>query len=110
LTQNLKNLQKGILTLLQASLDHLQITPPSHFTPRKVKGFVVGFTWLREGNNSQNNTLNLMGSQEENCFDVLMKIVLKIPPVFKSPNAASGQTSPPFKFDSNTIPEADNQA
>jgi hypothetical protein len=33
---------------LEASHDHLWVTPPSHFTPQKVKGFVVGFTWQRE--------------------------------------------------------------
>jgi hypothetical protein len=33
---------------LEASLDHLWVTPPSHFTPQKVRGFVVGFTWQRE--------------------------------------------------------------
>jgi hypothetical protein len=37
-----KSLQKGITTLLEASHDHLLITPPSHFTPQKVEGFVVG--------------------------------------------------------------------
>ena len=42
LRDELKNLQKGITTLLEASHDHLLITPPSHFMPQKVKGFVVG--------------------------------------------------------------------
>jgi hypothetical protein len=37
-----KSLQKGIPTLLEASRDHLLVTPPSHFTAQKVKGFVVG--------------------------------------------------------------------
>jgi hypothetical protein len=27
---------------LEVSLDHLLITPPSHFTPQKVEGFVAG--------------------------------------------------------------------
>jgi hypothetical protein len=34
----LKSLQRGITTLLEASQCHLLITPPSHFTPRKVEG------------------------------------------------------------------------
>jgi hypothetical protein len=34
----LKSLQKGVTTLLEASHDHLLKTPPSHFTPQKVKG------------------------------------------------------------------------
>jgi hypothetical protein len=37
-----KSLQKGALTLLEASHDHFLVTPPSHFTPQKVEGFVVG--------------------------------------------------------------------
>jgi hypothetical protein len=37
-----KSLQKGITTLLEASHDHLLITPPSHRQLQKVKGFVVG--------------------------------------------------------------------
>ena len=41
-----KSLQKGITTLLEASLDHLWITPPSHFTLQKVRGFVDGLTGL----------------------------------------------------------------
>jgi hypothetical protein len=32
---------------LEVSPDHLLITPPSHFAPRKVRGLVVGFTWQR---------------------------------------------------------------
>jgi hypothetical protein len=31
-------------TLLEASYDHLLITPPSHFTPQKVKGYVIELT------------------------------------------------------------------
>jgi len=42
LKHELKRLQKGITTLLEASHYHLLMTPPSHFTPQKVKGFVVG--------------------------------------------------------------------
>jgi hypothetical protein len=42
LKHELKRLQKGITTLLEASHYHLLVTPPSHFTPQKVKGFVVG--------------------------------------------------------------------
>ncbi len=42
LRQELKSLQKGITTLLEASQDHFLVTPPSHFTPQKAKGFVVG--------------------------------------------------------------------
>ena len=38
----LKSLQKGMTTLLEASHDHLLITPPSHRAYLKVKGFVVG--------------------------------------------------------------------
>jgi hypothetical protein len=40
--------QREILSPLGASLDHPLMTQPSHFTPQKVKGFVVGFSWLRE--------------------------------------------------------------
>jgi hypothetical protein len=47
LRNELKSLQKGFTILLEASLSHFLVTPPSHFTPQKVKGFVVGFTWLR---------------------------------------------------------------
>ena len=36
-----ESLQKSITTLSEASLRHLLTTPPSHFTPRKVRGFVV---------------------------------------------------------------------
>jgi hypothetical protein len=53
---------------LEALLDHLLVTPPSHFTPRKVRDFVFGFTWLCGGNNYQKNTLNLKASQGENCL------------------------------------------
>jgi putative hemolysin len=38
---------KVVLKALEASHDHLLVPPPSHFTARKVRGFVVGFTWLR---------------------------------------------------------------
>jgi len=38
----LKSLQKGITTLLEASPDQLLVTPPSHILClRRVKGFVV---------------------------------------------------------------------
>jgi hypothetical protein len=33
---------------LEVSHDHLLVTPPSHFTPQKVRDFVVGFTSLRK--------------------------------------------------------------
>ena len=58
-----------ILSPLEASLDHLLVTPPSHFTPQKAEGFVVGLITYR-GNNYPypENTLNLMGSQGENCL------------------------------------------
>jgi hypothetical protein len=39
-----KGLQKDIRTLLEASLCHFQITPPSHFAPQKVEGFVIVLT------------------------------------------------------------------
>ena len=42
-----KDLQKGITTPLEVSHDHLLITPPSHFRLQKVRGLVVGFSWLR---------------------------------------------------------------
>ena len=42
--KKLESLQKGITTLLEASHRHLLVTPPSHFTPQKVEGFVVGLT------------------------------------------------------------------
>jgi hypothetical protein len=35
--------QREILSPLEASLDHLLITPPSHFTPQKVRGWVGRF-------------------------------------------------------------------
>jgi hypothetical protein len=35
--------QREILSPLEASHDHLLITPPSHFTPQKFKGFVGRF-------------------------------------------------------------------
>jgi hypothetical protein len=34
---------------LEVSLDHLLISPPSHFTLQKVRGLVVGFAWFRRG-------------------------------------------------------------
>jgi hypothetical protein len=43
LWHELKNLQKGIKTLLEASHDHLLVTPPSHFKPQKVRGWLGGF-------------------------------------------------------------------
>ena len=52
-----KNPQREILSPLEASLDQLWITPPSHFSFQKVKGFVEGFTWLREKNKQLKNTL-----------------------------------------------------
>jgi len=36
-------------TPLEVSHDHLLVTPPSHFTPQKVSGFVDGLTGLRNG-------------------------------------------------------------
>jgi hypothetical protein len=36
-----RHLQKEIINPLEASLDHLLITPPPHFRLQKVKGFVV---------------------------------------------------------------------
>ena len=42
LRREFKSLQKGITTLLEASHDHLLVTPPSHRTHLKVEGFVVG--------------------------------------------------------------------
>jgi hypothetical protein len=35
--------------LPEVSLQHLLATPPSHFTPQKVRGLVEGFTGLRDG-------------------------------------------------------------
>ena len=46
-SQKLKSPQKGITTLLEAPHRHLLVTPPSHFTPQKVKGFVAAFSCLR---------------------------------------------------------------
>ena len=37
----IRSLQKGITTLLEASHGHLLITQPSHFTPQKVNGFLA---------------------------------------------------------------------
>ena len=34
-------------TLLEASHDHLLVTPPSHFAPQKVRGWFDGFIGLR---------------------------------------------------------------
>jgi len=42
--KKLESLQKGITTLLEASHRHLLVIPPSHFSPRKVRGFVVELT------------------------------------------------------------------
>ena len=42
LRNELESLQKGITTLLEASPRNLLVTPPSHFTSQKVKGFVIG--------------------------------------------------------------------
>ena len=39
--------QREILSPLEALHDHLLVTPPSHFSPQKGKGFVVGFIWVR---------------------------------------------------------------
>jgi hypothetical protein len=33
---------------MEVSLDRLLVTQPSHFTPQKVRGFLVGFNWLQE--------------------------------------------------------------
>jgi hypothetical protein len=38
---------QGHTNPLEVSLDHLLITPPSHFRLQKVGGFVVGFPWLQ---------------------------------------------------------------
>ena len=32
---------------MEASYDYHLITPPSLFTPQKIRGLVVGFTWFR---------------------------------------------------------------
>jgi hypothetical protein len=50
--RELKSLQKGITTLSEASLRHLLITPPSHFTTQKVKGLVVSLLGYRWDNNN----------------------------------------------------------
>ena len=42
-----KKPQREFLASLEASHDHLVITPPSDFKLQKVRGLVVGFTWLR---------------------------------------------------------------
>jgi len=39
---NLKSLHKDIIILLEASLDHLLVTPPSHFIPQKAKVRLLG--------------------------------------------------------------------
>ena len=43
LLEIIKSLQESVWPPLEASLDHLQITPPSHFCPQKVEGLVVEF-------------------------------------------------------------------
>jgi hypothetical protein len=68
LRYELKSPQKGMTTLLEASLDHLLATPPSHFIPQKVRGFVVGLIGNERGKLLLRNTLNLRMSQEENCL------------------------------------------
>jgi len=50
---------------LEVSLGHLLVAPTSHFTPQKVKGFFVGFTWLR-GIRGLKNTLMEISSQGKN--------------------------------------------
>ena len=42
LGHELKSLQKGIPSLLEASQRHFPGIPPSHFIPRKVEGYVLG--------------------------------------------------------------------
>jgi hypothetical protein len=59
--------QREILSPLEVSLDHLWATPPSHFTPQKVRGFVVGFTGLRgvvynpNGSRTANSVKRILG-------------------------------------------------
>jgi len=40
--EQIKNLQETFWGPLEVSQDHFLVTPPSHFTPQKVEGFVVG--------------------------------------------------------------------
>ncbi len=44
-----KHPQREILSPSEVSHDHLLITPPSHFTPQKVRGLVSEFTRLQRG-------------------------------------------------------------
>ena len=47
---------KGFKTPLEASHHHFLVTPPSHFTPQKVEGFVVGL--IGNGRESMAETLD----------------------------------------------------
>jgi len=38
-----------ILSPSEASLDHLLVTAPSQFTPRKVRGWLGSYLWPRNG-------------------------------------------------------------
>ena len=62
---------------LEASHDHLLVTPPSHFTLQKAKGQVNGFTRLRRNGDWLKGTLMRMNSQEENC---LLQLLLFLQP------------------------------
>jgi hypothetical protein len=73
-----KSLQKGITTLLEASHDHLPVTPPSHHDRLEVRGFVVGK--LTTGwNDALNNTpiekfvKNYLGIDEKNKLPIKTK-------------------------------------
>jgi hypothetical protein len=49
-----RRLQKENLSLSEALLHHFLVTPPSHFMPQKVEGFVVGLISYGGSNYSLN--------------------------------------------------------
>ena len=46
-----RHLQREIISPLEASLDHLLVTPPSHFKLQKVSGWVEGFALATRSDN-----------------------------------------------------------
>jgi len=54
----IKSLQKGIATLLEASLRYLLVTPPFHFTPQKVRSWVWRL-FLNEGESRSRSVARL---------------------------------------------------
>ena len=64
---------REFLASLEASHDHLLITPPSDFKLQKVRGLVVGFTWLRR------IVYNSNGSRAANSVKLIFGLSGEIP-------------------------------